>query len=645
MATTLPATGRFFGRFEILRELGAGGMGAVYHVHDPQTDRELALKVLGLPLAAFAEEQRRELLRRFEREAQVASSLVHPGIARVLEAGETAGAPWIAMELVKGETLAHVLAREGPRFRARGAALVGEVARAIDAAHRAGFVHRDLKPANVMVEEGSGRARVLDFGLAREISPGSRLTKDGQALGTPEYMAPEQAKGELDAIDVRTDVYGLGAILYEVLTGSPPFTGSAPWKVAMAVIQEDVRRPREKDPTISEALERVCLRALSRDKESRHATAAAFAEDLRAALATSSLVPRRSLVPAALVVCGLASLVPLGVAASRRTAQDPLPAPVVSAVPAEPDLTPPSSATIPSVDILAPRPELPDRLRPRPPSGRAGEPVTTASPAAVSSVSRALAERFSESSYRKFQQHDLDGALADADRAIERDATLSIAWTNRGIAREAKGDLDGAEADFTHSIGLNPDRPIPWNNRASIRQKRGDFRGALDDLEHAMALDPSRSKVWNNRGFLRWKLGDHEGAVADLVSAVTANPSDGKAWNTLGMVRSEIKQYGPAIEAYLKAAELAPRDPRPWANMGNTKLEMEDWKGAIDDCTKAISLDARHSSAFWGRAVARAATGDKAGAIEDFERYLQLAPNGKGTQQARMRLAELKKQP
>ncbi|HZU98004.1 MAG TPA: protein kinase, partial [Planctomycetota bacterium] len=492
MATTLPAARRFFGRFEILRELGAGGMGAVYHVHDPRTGQELALKVLGLPLAAFAEEQRRELLRRFEREAQVASSLVHPGIARVLEAGEADGVPWIAMELVRGETLAQVLKRESAGFRARGAALVAEVALAIDAAHEAGFVHRDLKPANVMVEAGTGRARVLDFGLAREISPGSRLTKDGQALGTPEYMAPEQARGELDAIDRRTDVYGLGAILYELLTGSPPFTGSAPWKVAMAVIQEDLRRPREVDPTISEALELVCVRALSRDKESRQPTAAAFAEELRAALSTVTVAPRRSLVPAALVLCGLASLVPLGAAASRRAAQEVPVASVTSAAPPQADPAPPASREIPSMDIDSPRPDLPDRLRPRPPAGRTVGPVTTASPAAVSSLARAQAERFSESSYRKFQQHDLEGALADADHAIERDPTLSIAWTNRGIAREAKGDLDGAEADFTHSIELNPDRPIPWNNRASIRQKRGDFRAALDDLEHAMALDPSR---------------------------------------------------------------------------------------------------------------------------------------------------------
>jgi serine/threonine-protein kinase len=277
-----------FGRFELVGVLGAGASGTVYRARDGASGAEVALKVLALPLLALREDERREVIRRFEREVRILAALDHPGIVRVLGAGEVAGARWIAMELVRGETLAALIARreEEPDLVRRATTIVADAAVALDAAHARGVVHRDVKPANILIDL-AGRARVTDFGLAREIAPGSRLTEDGQALGTPEYMAPEQARGDLAAIDARTDVYGLGATLYEALCGTTPHGGGAPWEVAHAAMYDEIARPRALEPAIPPALEEILLRALAREKERRFESAAALAAALRDFLAGS----------------------------------------------------------------------------------------------------------------------------------------------------------------------------------------------------------------------------------------------------------------------------------------------------------------------------------------------------------------------
>jgi len=278
-----PPQERRFGRFVLRAELGAGAMGTVHRAYDPESGSECALKVLALPLAAFPEAERRELLRRFEREARLASAVEHPGIARVRDAGESDGVPWIAMDLVAGETLAALVKRRrhDPAFRRSAVEVVAEAAEALHAAHEKGVVHRDVKPANVLVESATGRARVTDFGLAREVAPGSRLTQDGQVIGTPQYMAPEQARGDLDAIDAQTDVYGLGATLYEALTGRPPFQGDVAWKVALEVIRSVPETPRAVDQSIPAPLEAIVLCAMAPRKDARYTSAQELAQELR----------------------------------------------------------------------------------------------------------------------------------------------------------------------------------------------------------------------------------------------------------------------------------------------------------------------------------------------------------------------------
>ncbi len=270
---------RTFGGWTVLAELGRGGFGAVYRVRDPRTGAERALKVI---LAGFTIEPAE--LERFRREAEVLARVDHPGIVRVHSSGVENGVPFTVMELVEGRSLEEVIGK-GPLGADRSAEIIAEAARALHHAHRLGVIHRDLKPENLIIEPG-GATRVLDFGLALDASGArTRLTMSGEAFGTPAFMAPEQAApltGEAaGAIDPRTDVWGLGAILYVLLTGRAPFGTGDPISVLTRVLEERPTAPSEMTTSsVPPPLEAICLRCLEHDPRRRYRSAAALADDL-----------------------------------------------------------------------------------------------------------------------------------------------------------------------------------------------------------------------------------------------------------------------------------------------------------------------------------------------------------------------------
>ncbi|MBI5367575.1 MAG: protein kinase [Planctomycetes bacterium] len=260
------------GEFRILRELGRGGMGAVYEAEQTTLRRRVAVKVLPASLAATPSGRER-----FRREAEAVARLDHPGIIKVFAIGEEQGTPYFAMELIDGRNLDDVLRHEKISFE-RAATLVRDAALALSYAHGHGVIHRDVKPANLMVTPAA-RVLVSDFGLAR-VEGSAALTVAGATFGTPSYMAPEQAAGRTDQVDHRTDVYGLGATLYELTTGKRPFDGPSAEVVIHCVQSADPTAPRRINPRIPVDLETICLRALEKEPGRRYAEAADLAEDL-----------------------------------------------------------------------------------------------------------------------------------------------------------------------------------------------------------------------------------------------------------------------------------------------------------------------------------------------------------------------------
>jgi serine/threonine-protein kinase len=263
------------GDFELTEELGRGGMGVVYRAHQISLDREVALKMI-LPERLNEPEH----VERFQQEAEAAAQLDHPSIISVYEVGKFAEQPFFCMQFVAGQTIGEIGQKQAFEQR-QSAAMLLEVSEAIQYAHRRGVLHRDLKPSNIMVDR-DGKTYVTDFGLAKRFTHDHAITQTGAILGTPAYMAPEQASGGRGSTGVHTDIYALGAILYFMVTGRPPFSAATPVETVLLVLDQEVTPPRVLNARIDRDLEMIILKCLQKPVDLRYRSAQQLADDLHA---------------------------------------------------------------------------------------------------------------------------------------------------------------------------------------------------------------------------------------------------------------------------------------------------------------------------------------------------------------------------
>src|SRR5437867_10711150 len=261
------------GAYELLEEIGRGAQGVVFRARQKSLNRIVALKVISLGQWAS-----KAHLKRFRREAEAAASLDHPCIVPIYEVDERDGSCYFSMKFVEGGQLDEVSKREPMPIR-RAVELIAKVARTVHFAHEHGILHRDIKPGNVLLDT-KGEPHLTDFGLARLIETESTVTRTLEVLGTPSYMAPEQAVGNNAAIGSVTDVYGLGAVLYQLLTGQPPFAGGTTYETIKLLLDTEPRPPRLLNPKINRDLSTICLKCLEKDPKRRYASSLALAEDL-----------------------------------------------------------------------------------------------------------------------------------------------------------------------------------------------------------------------------------------------------------------------------------------------------------------------------------------------------------------------------
>ncbi len=409
-------------RYQIQFELGSGAMAKVYAAHDVDMDREVALKVLRESAAA-----NENVRQRFLREARISAGLSHPNLVTVHDAGEEDGQLYLVMELVEGDSLAHVLDRKD--FQLKDVVVVLEAAaRGVHHAHEKGAVHRDLKPANILIPK-KGPPKVADFGLAHLMQADSLLTRSGTQLGTPVYMAPEQARGANNQITARTDVYALGAILYEACTGRPPFDGKSVVEIYRKIVNSPVLPPRRLKPGLPEALDRICLKALEKDPALRYASAQEFADDLRSWINGKEVRVRRAsfgarvgsslrLHPATWIVTILvASVLAVGgaivLAVARRSAPaEPGTTPEAAATPAPrrgPDFAKIRDATLPAFRDLE--------------AGYLGDPARLGAPSRVSEIEKSAGDHPAGRAWAALARHlagrptgraDLEAAARDS---------------------------------------------------------------------------------------------------------------------------------------------------------------------------------------------------------------------------------------
>ena len=275
------------GDYQLLEEIGRGSQGVVFRARQKSLNRTVALKVIN-----FGQWASKAHVKRFRREAEVAGSLDHPSIVRIHEVGEHDGSCYFSMQFIEGGQFDEVV-RRTPMSMRQAAELMAKVARTVHYAHEHGILHRDIKPGNILLDK-NGEPHLTDFGLARLLDTQSSVTRTIDVLGTPSYMAPEQAAGEQAKISKATDVYGLGAVFYQLLTGHPPFAGRTSYQTIELLLDTEPRQPRFWDRKIARDLSTICLKCLEKDPQDRYSSALALAEDLEHWLRHEPIRAKRS---------------------------------------------------------------------------------------------------------------------------------------------------------------------------------------------------------------------------------------------------------------------------------------------------------------------------------------------------------------
>jgi serine/threonine protein kinase/Tfp pilus assembly protein PilF len=570
-SSRLVPSAEFLGEYRILKQIGRGAMGVVYEAIQGTLGRRVALKVL--PAGAAMSPVARE---RFQREARAAASLTHPNIVPIYDQGEERGVPFFAMELVSGRTLKDVLLGEGPLDPSRAARLGAQAARALDYAHERGVIHRDVKPDNLFLEAPQSKTgkiapqdlmgeRVLlaDFGLATRLDDAS-LTREGTAVGTPLYMAPEQARGERDRIDRRCDVYGLGATLYELLSGTPPFSGSPDTQTLLARIRDEEAAPLRmriekqrkagipKPPAeVPIALDAVVMRALEKMPERRYWTAGDMADDLERFLKGEPVAARppgtleravRFARKQARLLAGVGALavfalvaVVLGQPVQQRWRAGDL---YVKAISAEQ-------------------------------AGRRGEARALLEEAL--GLTPHLADARAKLATILVAEQDVRRARDEVERAIEDDPRCLEARLLRGDLLRRSGELDRAAEDFDAAAKEAEHDARPAYGRGAVLAARGRWAEAAKELGRGLDLAreargrpgevPAYREALRLCGEARFRSGDVAGAQPDLEESIRLEPDAFEPRVLLGRALVALGKDRLAEEAFSDALRRKPDDP------------------------------------------------------------------------------------
>ncbi|MBI3723823.1 tetratricopeptide repeat protein [bacterium] len=678
---------RALGPFLLLSELGKGGMGVVYRAWDDRLRRVVALKTIS-PDAAVG----KDAIARFRREAEATARLRHPCIVAIHEAGELPRPPgepvhYIAMDLVSGATLERRLSPgkgEAKLALVRALEVLRDVARAVHYAHGQGVIHRDLKPQNVIIDE-SDRPHVLDFGLARvrELGDLGKLTKTGAALGTPAYMPPEQAGGTGEA-DERSDVYSLGATLYFVLTGRPPFSGAASYNVLAAVLTKEPVPPSRWNARAAGDLETICLKCLEKDPKRRYESAEALALDLERHLRGDPIaarpigsaerarrwVKRNRLLAAAgvlflLLTAGFAVFLVQDRRARARAERE---AAVREAESARRrfEETQKKGAR---AQLLA------DGLR-------AFETAMRAESLLRDEASRAsafeAASAFGDAAL-ELGEWNLATAVFERARELKVDEARAVQKEHEKTIREIlerarSGELEkhgGLEDALVTLASLNEDQTVKLlaAELESVRSKlprlspgdevaakllcetlgRSERRKATLPLERYLEAEPDELRALV-AGRALCRLGGPEAERAILAKVRSFGPG-GPFWAgiapflpknaavtgeaPLGSLpeyweraafRKAKGDFQGALADLTKAIDLSPKDAVSWHNRGSVKHAMRDLDGALADLTRSIELAPRLGLAWSARGQVRYDRGDVDGAIEDYGHAIELDP-------------------
>lgn len=592
------APGARLAHFVIQRQLGAGGMGVVYEAVDETLGRKVAVKVLPPELVGSAERRAR-----FLREARSAAAMSHPNIATVFEIDEADGQVFIVMELVPGESLRDLLANGRlPFSRALDIAL--GVTQAAAHAHAAGVVHRDLKPENVMVLPGD-QVKVLDFGvakpdvdaaLANTLPAGGAITEEGRVLGTPGYMAPEQARGEL--VTARSDIFSIGVVLYEMVTGARPFQGSSSMDVLAATTRDEPPPVSSHIPGAPPVIEKLVRRCLAKEPSARFTNAAELGSALEAAarevsaheLATTQAMPtpfpssppRPASAPSTTAATALPATAPEPTAAPRRS--------VVALVLV--------ALVFAGLSFGASKAIQGKRARARPPAS-----ATLPGPRVEPKLGLDTLERYGKEarSTSALSPGEWETAALDFERAAAQPGA-PVRWTAArsfalGMRDMALGKLDAAETGLQSAAKADPSFALPHVGLSSLLVRQGKPDLAVREAQTAQTLEPDLLAAVAAAGRAHSAAGRHTDAIEQLRRALEKSPVPG--------LRAQLAlayHHGRYDDAAVREAELVlkedPDNVSARVLLAERALEQGDGKLAFSHSERAVAVEPRNDSAW-----------------------------------------------
>lgn len=611
--------GTFFGPYEIVDELGRGGMGVVYKARQPNVDRFVALKVL-LSGALASSTQ----VKRFQREAEVTARLKHPGIVHVHDVGQVQDFQYFTMDFVDGPPLSKLIKERQLGVR-RAVEIARDVARALAHAHEKEAIHRDVKPGNIIM--GKDGAPVLtDFGLARDLEGDERLTRSGAMVGTPYYMPPEQAQGKRDQVTGQADVYSLGVVLFEMLTFELPFRGETQLELTNKILDQEPPRPSEIEPTIDRDLETIVLKAMAKLPQERHATAGDLADDLDRYLrgervrtrgdALTDLVRRARRGwrrPAAVAAAG-----GLLIVAALITSRSAVARAAIALEGAERD------AAAFALDLAATRATR-ERAEQEAHEARRREVLDEALEA-VRQAERAPAGE----PYRRAVDVALERLSAAVD-VLPDDVGLRL---QRARLASRRGQADLARRDLEAARRLDPDGPggaeavallVRFASRATSDEEA--YRAAAGPLlAEGLAQAGPQAGAWRDvveAMLLFVRDSDPEGALSAIARAQAKDASLAEVYTVEATLQSALGQPQVALRACDRALQLDAKAPHTWIVRARLHMVMGDAQGALDDVNRALELDPGLEAALLVRATIHQATRDYEAAIKDVRVLLE----------------------
>jgi len=636
-------------RFELDREIGRGGMAVVYRAHDHHLGRDVAIKVLSADLSSSVG------VERFQREIALMARLVHPGIVALFDSGESDGRLFYVMPLVSGETLRARVSREGRLTAADAAAFGADVAEALAYAHGMGIVHRDVKPENIFTM--GGRAVLADFGIAHIVGDaygGGTLTMDGTVLGTLSYMSPEQARGEA-GLDGRSDLYALGCVLYELLTGAPPFVAATPWAILAKHMNEAPRPPRELCAAVPGVLEAVVLQLLAKAPGDRPAGAGEVARMLRAAshaggpAAAPPPTPLGHTEPVAIGViecpdddpeCG-----PVAIAVRRAVASALSTLPGLRVMADAGRRGDADAAAVVEGSVRRSRERLRITMRVVGPDGSLRwsqqedgtvDDVFALEDAVSDSVVRHFGGRAGDSatalssrgrSTAATDRHTSNSQVmkSEADHLVERGLKAFNLFGGSGGAA-SRGHLDEARAYLTRALALDPSHArglCAMGNLLSVEGAYGiapreeSVRRGRELIYAALAADDRCAEVHCSMGKVAlYYDDDFHAAERHIRRAVELDPSEPEAQRLLSIVYKVLGRAEDAVDAARAATERVPDAAPLWNTLGDALLAAGRNAEAVDVLKRAISLLPGYGPALERLERAHAALGELDLALE-----------------------------